>query len=101
MKSLRCLVSFAVTLLLSFAAWGQTSRGSLTGIVADAQGARVPNATVRITQQGTNASRETVTNAEGIYRFDAVDLGTYTVAAQASGFATEEKTGVEISAAHT
>jgi hypothetical protein len=104
MKNLRLFVSFAAMLLAlvaSIAAWGQTSRGTLTGVVADAQGARVPNATVKITQQETKVSREGVTNAEGIYRFDAVDLGTYTVAVQASGFSTEEKTGVEITAAHT
>lgn len=95
------LVAAAFVLFATIAAFGQTSRGTLTGIVSDAQGARVPNASVKITQLGTNVSRDTVTNSDGIYRFDAVELGTYTITAQASGFAAEQKTGVEINAAHT
>jgi carboxypeptidase family protein/TonB-dependent receptor-like protein len=56
---------------------------------------------VTITQTGTNVQRQTTTNESGIYRFDAVDLGTYSVSIQASGFRTNETTGVEIQAAHT
>jgi outer membrane receptor protein involved in Fe transport len=79
----------------------QTSRGTLTGIVSDTTGAVVNGATVTITQQGTGVRRQTTTNSVGIYRFDAVDLGIYQVSSTAPGFATEDKTGVEIQAAHT
>ncbi|HEV3039718.1 MAG TPA: carboxypeptidase regulatory-like domain-containing protein [Candidatus Angelobacter sp.] len=94
---------FSAGLLLFIAllstAFAQTSRGSLSGTVADSQGALVPNASVTITQRGTNVTRQTTTNSAGIYRFDAVDLGTYDVSAKASGFATENKTGVQIESA--
>jgi outer membrane receptor protein involved in Fe transport len=79
----------------------QTSRGTLTGTVTDTTGAVINGATVAITQQGTGVKRQTTTNSVGIYRFDAVDLGIYQVSSTATGFTTEDKTGVEIQAAHT
>src|SRR5579864_8067564 len=94
------LSSLLTLLLLVSAAVAQTSRGTLTGIVADSSGAVVTNASVTLTQNGTNVTRKTTTNSAGIYRFDAVDLGTYSLSAQASGFSAEKKTGIEIQAAH-
>src|SRR6266481_7881373 len=88
-------------LALFSTAFAQTSRGTLTGTVRDTTGAVVKNATVKITQQGTGTTRQTTTNDAGIYRFEGVDLGTYTVSAQGAGFRTEDKTGVEIQSART
>jgi outer membrane receptor protein involved in Fe transport len=80
---------------------GQTSRGTLTGTVTDSSGAVIAKASASIKQIGTNVTRQTVTNEAGIYRFDAVDLGTYILTVQASGFSKQEIMGVEIEAAHT
>src|SRR5437016_7083493 len=79
----------------------QTSRGTLTGIVTDSSGGIVAKTTITITQLGTNLKRQTTTNEAGVYRFDAVDLGTYALSAQAPGFRTSQRTSVEIQAAHT
>lgn len=79
----------------------QTSRGTLTGTVTDSSGAVIAKASVSIKQVGTNVTRQTVTNDAGIYRFDAVDLGTYSLSVQATGFHTKDTTGVQIEAAHT
>jgi outer membrane receptor protein involved in Fe transport len=86
---------------LTISAFAQTSRGTLSGTVTDSSHAVIPNVTVKITQQGTGTARQTTTNSAGIYRFDAVDLGIYSVSAQATGFATEDRTGVEIASART
>jgi len=88
-------------LLLVTASPGQTSRGSLTGTITDATGAVIADASVSLTQTGTNVVRKTTTNSAGIYRFDALDVGIYNVSAQAKGFAAENKTGIEIAAART
>jgi hypothetical protein len=80
---------------------GQTSRGTLTGTVTDISGAVIAKASVSIKQVGTNVTRQTLSNEAGIYRFDAVDLGTYILTVQASGFSKQETMGVEIEAAHT
>lgn len=98
------LIGWAVVVFLlvsSAAAYGQTSRGTLTGVVTDSTGAVIANAKVTVTQQGTNLQRDTVTNGAGVYRFDAVDLGTYSVSIQAAGFRTSTTESVDIQAAHT
>lgn len=96
----RSIFSLLVLTLLCAAAIAQTSRGTLTGTVTDGSGAVVPNATVKITEGATGVSRQTTTNEAGIYRFDAVDLGTYTISVQAPGFSGAAKSGVIIQSAH-
>lgn len=98
---LRSILGLALLLGWCATAITQTSRGTLTGTVTDSSGAVVANATVKITQSGTGISRQTNTNNAGIYRFDAVDLGTYTLAVQAPGFSGAGRSGVEIQAART
>jgi outer membrane receptor protein involved in Fe transport len=105
MDRTRSSIILGVVLCLLFFGAGpgksQTSRGTLTGIITDSSGAVIAKATVTITQSGTNLKRQTTTNEAGVYRFDAVDLGTYTISVQATGFRTNDVTGVEIQAAHT
>lgn len=79
----------------------QTSRGAVTGTVTDSSNAVVPKAKVTLIQDDTNATRETVTNDAGIYRFDAVALGTHTVKVEATGFVPFEFKGVSVRAAQT
>lgn len=94
-----CLGAFFL-LFAARASYAQTSRGTLTGTVTDSSGAVIVKATVTITQQGTNVSRKTTTNQVGVYRFDAVDLGTYSMSVDSSGFETKKTTGIIIQAAH-
>ena len=86
---------------LSLTAAAQTSRGTVSGVVSDPTGAVIPGATITLTSEGTGLSRDTSTNDEGAYRFDAVDLGTYTVVITASGFGTLTKTNVIVNANQT
>src|SRR5579859_7674893 len=93
--------AFCLFLLAAGVGLAQTSRGTLTGIITDSSGAVIANATVTITQSATNLKRQTTTNEAGVYRFDAVDLGTYALSVSAAGFRTKETTGVEVQAART
>jgi Carboxypeptidase regulatory-like domain/TonB-dependent Receptor Plug Domain/TonB dependent receptor len=89
----------AVTLLLFTAsALAQTSRGAVSGIVSDPTDAVVPGATVTLTNDQTGVSRTTSTNGEGLYRFDAVDLGSYSLKIAATGFGDVNKTNILVSA---
>jgi hypothetical protein len=96
---LRSALGVLLLAVMCATAIAQTSRGTLTGTVTDSSNAVVANATVRITEGATGVTRQTTTNGAGIYRFDAVDLGTYTVAVQASGFSGSGKSGVEVQSA--
>ncbi len=64
----------------------QSSRGTVTGLVIDATKAAVVSATVDLNNEDTKVTRTTNTNESGIYRFDAVDPGNYTVKITAPGF---------------
>ncbi len=65
----------------------QSRTGTILGTVSDPTGAVIPNATVTITNQGTNQSWEIATDADGRYVAVLLPVGRYTVRANASGFA--------------
>ena len=77
----------------------QTSRGTLSGIVKDSSGAAVPGAQVVLQDVERKSSRETTTTEAGLYRFDAVELGTFRVEIKKQGFQTFATSGITIAAA--
>lgn len=76
----------------------QTSRGAITGTVTDISGAVISRAEVLLRHTETGVIRSTVTNEAGIYQFDAVDLGTYTLKVEKPGFRPFLSTGVGVEA---
>ena len=92
----RGLISFVLALLVvAPAAWAQSSAGSLHGTVADPSGAAVTNANVVVvTPDGQ--TRSTTTNRTGGYEINNLAPGTYTVTANAPGFAAYAQDGIEI-----
>ena len=72
--------------------------GGITGRVMDPQGAVVANATVKITNLGTQAETTLTSNDEGAYRFSNLQPGTYRVDVTAGSFAPAfaEKVTVEV-----
>src|SRR4051794_31390042 len=87
-RSLKLALLAPAVLLLRFPLAAQTSRGTVTGLVTDAQKAPVPNAKVDLTGVATNVTRTTKSNESGLYRFDAVDPGPYKLTVQSTGFRT-------------
>ena len=59
---------------------------AITGAITDPQGAALPGATVRLVNQGTGAARQTVSSNEGVYTFQSLPGGTYTITVSATGF---------------
>ena len=91
-----------LTLCLSaIVTFGQTSRGTVSGVVKDSTGAVIAGATVNLTNTDTTVARSVVTNEEGFYRFDAVDLGNYSVNVTASNFGAVTKSGLIVNANQT
>ena len=74
---------FSVSLSLAFAQ-GTTSR--ISGTATDTSGAVVANATVTATNDQTGVTYSTKTSASGTYSFDSLQVGRYTIRAEALGF---------------
>lgn len=100
-KLLTTAALLACIFLFQAAAFAQTSRGTVNGVVTDPQGAAVAGANVSLLDTQTNLTRTATTNGEGFYRFDAVDLGNHTVTINAPGFGEMIKTNVIVNAGQT
>jgi len=78
-----------VLLLVAFACIsisGQTIFGRISGTVIDSTGAVVPEASVVVTNNSTNATRTAVTDESGFYTVTNLPVGTYTVTVERNGF---------------
>ena len=70
--------------------------GDITGTVTDPSNAATPNATVTLTNVNTNATQTTLTTQQGTYRFAFVPPGTYSVTVKATGFQSQQRTGIVV-----
>lgn len=67
---------------------------SLLGTVADPSGARIPKATVKLTNPQMGIVRTDTTTALGQFSFAFLPVGTYTVQVSAPGFQTTQQGGI-------
>src|SRR5271170_5051888 len=88
-KVLAALVCLATTLV-----YGQLPSSTLNGRVTDPQGLRVSGARVTVTNLAQGTSRETQTNAEGLYVFPSLEVGTYDLRVESPTFAATEIHGL-------
>lgn len=85
---------FGWVLLAASLASAQTTTGTILGEVRDATGGRLPGVTVNLVNQANGATRETVTDSLGTYRFTALPPGTYTLTATLAGFGSATRADV-------
>jgi len=90
-----CFAFIAVLLMLSPGAWAQDN-ATINGTVTDPTGAVVPNASITITNPATGQTRAATSNDAGEYRFANLGVGSYTLAASASGFQKYSKTDLVV-----
>lgn len=88
------LVAFMLTATLALA---QGGTGSLRGQITDEFGGIVVGATVTLVD-AAGAEKTATTNEEGVYLFDNLAPGIYTVRATTTGFALFENTAVQVAA---
>src|SRR4051795_5191904 len=80
-----CMIALAAMVGQTFAQSATT--GAIAGRVVDPQGAVVANATLKLTNLGTQAETTVTANNEGAYRFANLQPGTYRIDVTAGGFA--------------
>ncbi len=74
---------------------------AVNGQVKDASGATVPNAQITLTNETTSAVRRSVSAADGLYQFQFVQPGTYTVGAEAPNFKPYKRINIVVQTGQT
>jgi len=86
-KNLRFISLFMLlAILMPFAAFAQSSTGSISGNVTDASGSTLPGVTVTATNTATGVSRSVVSNGAGRFEMPLLPPGIYRAVAELSGF---------------
>lgn len=80
------LSTFIIVVGCAAAADAQGTTSRLVGTVTDTTGGVIPGAAVTLANEGTGVSFTTVTSEAGTYTFEALQVGTYTVTVELSGF---------------
>lgn len=93
--------SLFVLLLLAPTVSGQEITGSVSGVVTDQTGGAIPNAKVELINEGTSVALVQTTNQEGVFTFNLVTPGTYSVRCGAQGFRTGIKKGISVEVSRT
>src|SRR3989442_1177283 len=75
-----------LSLLIAVPLHAQVAGATLSGTIADAMGAAVPNATVSVTNTATGVVVSITTNPVGAYTVPNLNAGEYRVIASAPGF---------------
>ncbi len=91
MKGTRLAVMCALLLATAGAAAAQSTTGTISGRVVDAQRLPVPGVTVTATSPNLQGTRETVTSENGDYILTLLPSGAYSVTFELSGFGTQTR----------
>jgi hypothetical protein len=86
----------ALSLVCAAPLWAQNANGRISGLVSDNSGAVVPGVNVTITNTGTNLNWKIVTDSHGYYMVTNLQVGTYNVEAEATGFRKAQQSGFDL-----
>ncbi len=100
-RSAVSLILLSLALAPSAIAQNAVSTGELTGSVQDPSGARVPNVKVTLIGDATGIHLSATTNADGIFIFPALQVGTYHALLSLTGFKETEIQGLSVGVGHT
>ena len=73
----KIVIAMIVICAFGIPAAAQQTTGNIKGRIVDAQKAAVPGVTVTAKNPSTGFTRSEVTDSEGIYRLNALPVGTY------------------------
>src|SRR5215510_5959514 len=94
LRDIIVLVAMTLALVWCIPAVGQVLKGSISGTVADPQGAVISGAQVKATHLDTGAVYSTTSDSSGLFRFNLIPAGTYKVEVSAQGFKTTVQSSV-------
>ncbi len=97
----RPLAIVILALTLTLVSIAQVERATITGAITDRNGAIVPGATVRITNEGTNETANLQTDTAGQYTASNLNPGSYTIEIEKSGFSKHINKGFVVQVGQT
>ena len=93
----QALVTMALVLALCpSSAAAQSTTGSISGVINDESGAVLPGVTIVVTQGGTGAARQQVSDSSGYYRLLNLSPGEYALRAELQGFNSDTRDRVTV-----
>ncbi|HEU4477596.1 MAG TPA: TonB-dependent receptor [Pyrinomonadaceae bacterium] len=87
------LLLLIVIALSAVNATAQTGTSSISGRIVDTKEALLPGATVTLTSEATRVTQTQNTSDAGVYAFNSLPPGNYTITVEAQGFKTYNSTG--------
>ena len=97
-KTMVAATAVSLVVLMPTLSLAQTGSGTIAGIVKDATGGTLPGVTVKVLNEDTGISVETLTNEAGLYRVAALVPGRYRVEIELVGFEpVVQRTSLEVS----
>jgi len=97
----RLVLGLCAVSVFAGAAYSQNENAVLTGRVADPAGLGIANAEVVLSEHATSVQRHAKTLPDGIYRFDLLPPGDYSIRVSAAGFKTFEDAHLHLEVAKT
>ena len=92
----RALALTMLFLLAPLAASAQTVSGTITGLVKDTSGGVLPGVAITFTHTETGRQEATVTDRDGRFTSQPLQLGTYRIEASLTGFKAAARTGIAL-----
>jgi len=87
--------------LISFAAFAQSDRGTMTGTISDTTGGVIPGVKIVATNVETGARYETISTETGNYTLAQIPAGVYQLSAELPGFKRYVRQGITVLVAQT
>src|SRR5262245_11826087 len=94
----KLLYVFAIALLFPSITLSQSTFGSITGTVKDPTGSLVQVADDEVANEGTGIVRHVTSSSAGVFNVPNLDIGTYRLRVGGAGFASYERTGLNLAA---
>ncbi len=98
-----CLLVFALFSgsVYQVNAQSQALNGQIEGVVTDATGAAIPNASITIKNIETGSERQVTSDESGVYRAPLLPLGTYQVTVEVTNFKRLVREGITLTTGQT
>ena len=92
-------ITVCILMFIGCPVFAQSSRGTITGAVADPAGAVIPGATIEAKNTATGAVHQAGTSATGNYTLSELPVGAYQLSVAVPGFKQFVRTGITVLAA--